>query len=148
MKFEQWRKQFNLFQDDKGIWRCRGRIQNAAVSYSTKHPILLHQDYPFTFLVAHKAHEDVLHNGVKETLTKIWIVRGRSLAKKIVQQCHVCRRYEGKPYSAPQPPPLPHFRVEEVSLLLSWGVILLDLSTSRVRTDRRRSGFTSLHAVW
>ena len=118
-KFEQWMRQLDLFRDDKGVWRCRGRIQNAAVSYSTKHPALLHKDHPFTFLVTRKAHEDVLHNGVKETLTEIrskfWIVRGRSLAKKIVQQCRVCRRHEGKPYSAPQPPPLPTFRVEEAS---------------------------------
>ena len=24
--FENWRKQFGLFLDDHGIWRCRGRI--------------------------------------------------------------------------------------------------------------------------
>ena len=118
-KFEQWRKQLDLFQDEEGVWRCRGRIQNAAVSYSTKHPILLHRDHHFTLLVTLRAHEQVLHNGVKETLTEIrsrfWIVRGRSLAKKIIQQCHVWRRHEGKPYSAPQPPPLPVFRVEEAS---------------------------------
>ena len=118
-KFEQWSRQLDLFQDNKGVWRCRGRILNAAVLYSTKHLVLLHRNHPFTFLVTRKAHEQVLHNGVKETLTEIrgrfWIVRGRSLAKKIVQQCRVCRRHEGKPYSVPQPPPLPVFRVEEAS---------------------------------
>ncbi len=77
-KFEQWRRQLYLFQDDKGVWRCRGSIQNAAVPYSTKHPVLLHKDHPSTFLVTQKAHEQVLHNGVKETLTQLrsrfWIV--------------------------------------------------------------------------
>ena len=38
--FSQWKKQFNLFQDDDKLWRCRGRIQNANIS-STKNPILL-----------------------------------------------------------------------------------------------------------
>ena len=118
-KFEQWNRQLDLFQDEKGVWRCRGRIQNAAVSYSTKHPVLLHKDHHFTYLVTQKAHEQVLHNGVKETLTEIrsrfWIVRGRSLAQKIVRRCRVCRRHEGRSYSAPQPPPLPSFRVEEAS---------------------------------
>ena len=70
-KFEQWRRQLNLFQDEKGVWRCRGRIQNAAVSYATKYPVLLHKDHRFTFLVTQKALEQVLHNGVKETLTEI-----------------------------------------------------------------------------
>ena len=37
-KFAQWKRQFNLFQDDRSIWRSRG---NADVSYSTKYPILL-----------------------------------------------------------------------------------------------------------
>ena len=119
VRFEQWKRQLDLFQDNEGVWRCRGRIQNAAVPYTTKHPVLLHKNHPFTVLVTRKAHEQVLHNGVKETLTEIrgrfWIVRGRSLAKMIVQQCRVCRRHEGKPYSAPQPPPLPVFRVEEAS---------------------------------
>ena len=27
-KFEQWSRQLDLFQDNKGVWRCRGRIQN------------------------------------------------------------------------------------------------------------------------
>lgn len=40
-KFNYWQKQLDLFLDEKGVWRCRGRIQNAAVPYSTKNPILL-----------------------------------------------------------------------------------------------------------
>ena len=116
-KFEHWRRQLDLFQDENGVWRCRGRIENAAVPYSTKYPALLHKDHPFTSLLVWKAHGQVLHNGVKETLTELrsrfWIVRGRSLVKKLIQQCRICRRHEGKPYSAPQPPPLPLFRVEE-----------------------------------
>ena len=54
---------------------------------------------------------------MKETLTELrsrfWIIKGRSLVKKLIQQCRICRRHEGKPYSAPRPPPLPLFRVEE-----------------------------------
>ena len=44
--FQQWQRQLGLFQDESGLWRCRGRIQNAAVSYSTKHPITTTQDPP------------------------------------------------------------------------------------------------------
>ena len=38
--FHIWKKQFGLFLDDKGIWRCGGRIGNADVPSSTKFPIL------------------------------------------------------------------------------------------------------------
>ena len=33
--------------------------------------------------------------------------------KSIIRQCTVCMRYEGKPYKATHPPPLPEFRVRE-----------------------------------
>ena len=116
-KFEHWKRQLDLFQDESGVWRCRGRIENAVVPFSTKHPALLHKDHPVTSLLVWKAHGQVLHNGVKETLTELrsrfWIIKGRSLVKKLIQQCRICRRHEGKPYSAPRPPPLPLFRVEE-----------------------------------
>ena len=115
--FKQWQQQLDLFRDERGLWRCRGRIQNAGVPYCTKHPVLLHKDHHFTMLIVKQAHSRVLHGGVKETLaelrSKFWIVRGRNFVKSIIHQCYACRRYEGQPYSAPPPPPLPTFRVEE-----------------------------------
>ena len=40
--FAMWRSQFGLFQDEDGLWRCGGRLGNAAnISESTRHPILL-----------------------------------------------------------------------------------------------------------
>ena len=30
-QFDIWRKQFGLFLDEKGIWRCGGRLENAAI---------------------------------------------------------------------------------------------------------------------
>uniref|UniRef100_A0A1X7TGA5 DUF5641 domain-containing protein n=1 Tax=Amphimedon queenslandica TaxID=400682 RepID=A0A1X7TGA5_AMPQE len=40
-------------------------------------------------------------------------MRERSVIRKILRQCVVCRKTEGKHYSAPDPPPLPAFRVSE-----------------------------------
>ena len=70
-KFEHWKRQLDLFQDESGVWRCRGRIENAAIPFSTKHLALLHKDHPFTSLLVWRAHGQVLHNGVKETLTEL-----------------------------------------------------------------------------
>ena len=111
-----WKKQFMLFEDNDGIVRCRGRISFADnLSYSTKHPILLPSDHPLTTLYIRQAHERVLHNGTRETLTelraKFWVIRGRSTVRKIVHSCVTCRRHEGRPIKAPPPPPLPTFRV-------------------------------------
>ena len=73
-----------------------------------------------------RAHERVLHDGVKETLTevraKFWIVKGRSFVRQIIHRCVCCRRFEGKPYGAPPPPPLPTFRVKEQPPFTYTGV--------------------------
>ena len=39
--FDQLRSQLKLFLDDKGVWRCRGRLQYAELPYSVKNPVLL-----------------------------------------------------------------------------------------------------------
>ena len=65
--FPQWRRQFDLFRDDDNVWRCRGRIQNANVSFSTKHPVLLPRTHFLTTLFVRRAHERVMHGGVKAT---------------------------------------------------------------------------------
>ena len=135
--FKHWCRQLDLFQDETGLWRCKGKIQNAAVSYQTKHPILLLTNHHFTKLLVMEAHCWVLHNGVKETLTEIrarfWIIRGRSLVKMVIHQCRTCRRHEGMPYSAPRPP---HFHSFESRRHRHSHLLVLTLpgpSMSRVK---------------
>ncbi len=74
----------------------------------------------------HRAHERVFHNGIKETLTevrsKFWILKGRSLVRKLIYRCPVCRRFKGPRYSVPPPPPLPEFRVSEQPPFTFTGV--------------------------
>ena len=41
--FPIWKVQFGLFKDDDQMWRCGGRLQNADLSFSAKHPILLNK---------------------------------------------------------------------------------------------------------
>lgn len=65
--FRHWQQQLDLFQDERGVWRCGGRIQNAAVPYATKHPILLPKSHHITVLLVRQAHNRVLHNGVKDS---------------------------------------------------------------------------------
>jgi len=80
--FPTWKVQFGLFKDDRQIWRCGGRLQNAKLPFSTVH---LDQIHHLAKLIVTSAHSRVLHNGVKETLSevrgKFWILKGRSLVK-------------------------------------------------------------------
>jgi len=124
--FPMWRKQFGLYLDKKSLWRCQGRLENADLPIATKHPVLLPKHHPLTVLVIREAHERILHNGVKETLAEIrqryWIVQGRQVVRRVLLKCVICRRYEGLPQSAPQPPPLPQFRVKDDPAFTYVGV--------------------------
>ena len=40
-KLDQRRLSLGLFADDKGVYRCKGRLENAELRYQVKHPVLL-----------------------------------------------------------------------------------------------------------
>ena len=110
-------KQLHLYLDDTGCIRCGGRIHNAHVDDATKFPYLLPKKHHLTRLIVRDAHERHLHSGANATITyirqKFWIPAIRQAVNSVVRSCVSCRRVNGKPYRAPDPPPLPKVRVEE-----------------------------------
>ena len=109
--------QLHLFLDDKGIIRCEGRIENAAVTPEYKKPILLPTRHQFTDMVIKENHDTANHIGIKGTLNCIreryWILRGRQSVKRVLRKCITCKRLEGKPYPTPKPPHLPSWRTSD-----------------------------------
>ena len=125
-KFKNWEREFGVFSDPSGILRCGGRLGNADLSESQKHPALLDANHHVTSLIVRACHERVHHNGVKETLTELrsrfWIVRGRQVVKKLLHECTICRCLQGKPYSPPTAPSLPSFRITKEQPFTFTGV--------------------------
>ena len=113
-------------EEATGIWRCGGRLGNSDLSYDAQYPILLPRGHQFTLLVIRRAHQRVLHSGVKDTLTEIrsryWIPRGRGAVRQFIGRCVRCRRYSGSSYVPPPPPPLPEFRVQQSFPFSAVGV--------------------------
>lgn len=105
----------NLFIDEEGLIRCKGRINKCKLSYFSKNPILLHQHNHFTQLIVHKTHEEIHHMGVAQTLNTIrkvfWIPKGRRTVKSLIGSCITCRRIHARPFKTPDPPDLPEERV-------------------------------------
>ena len=60
-----------------------------------------------TELLIRERHDHVHHNGVRETLNAIrethWVLKGRVAVKRVIRKCTICRRYDGKPFTAPPP---------------------------------------------
>ena len=111
-------RQLKVYKDEHGLLRCRGRIGNAHVSDAVKYPFLLPTTHKLTTLIVTDAHANQLHAGVNITITHLrqtyWIPRIRQCVRAILRKCVTCRKSVGKPYSIPDPPPLPQERVQSV----------------------------------
>ena len=86
-------RQLRLFIDTDGILRSRGRIENAHIKETTKHPFLLTTKHRLTTLIVMDAHENQLHGGVNSTVTQLrqtyWIPRIRQCVKHSKQMCYL-----------------------------------------------------------
>ena len=115
-----------MFEDKENIIRCHGRIQESPLPYDTKFPILLPSNRQLTELIVLRSHEEVMHNGVRETLTQVrskyWITKGRQVVRKILSKCNICRRLEGLSYGNPEAPLLPEFRLSSDFAFSKIGV--------------------------
>ena len=118
--------QLNLFLDNDGFIRCRGRLENAATDYDAKYPLLLPRHHHFTELLVKEAHSMVQHAGLNVTTTfirqRFWIPKIRQMVKRIIHSCVPCLKVSGKPFQHPQIPRLPKCRLQEASPFTITGV--------------------------
>lgn len=87
-------KQLALFVDKEGLIRVGGRLQFAAISYSSKHPMLFPPNHPFTLTLFSYLHRKHLHVGPKTLLAisreLVWTVNGITVAKRVCAMCIQC----------------------------------------------------------
>ncbi|CAB3999738.1 Hypothetical predicted protein [Paramuricea clavata] len=70
------KNRLGLFDDTKGIIRCKGRLANAEISYEEKYPAIIPRKHHFTTITIRDCHSRVGHNGVRETLAEFRYVFG------------------------------------------------------------------------
>ena len=61
-------QQFGLFLDEKNVLRYKGRVNESTLSLSAKLPTLLPSKHGFAELVIRNNHEQVKHDGIRNTL--------------------------------------------------------------------------------
>ncbi len=112
--------------DHDGILICRGRLQCSELNMNAKFPIVLPNDNHFTNLVIMHCHEQVFHCKVKGTLAELrsrfWVTQGRQYVKKVIKNCFICKKLEGKSFGSPPIAPLPDFRVSQALPFSKVGV--------------------------
>ena len=101
-------------------------MSNSMLPSFAQNPILLHNTHHLTKLLVLEAHECVLHDGVRETLSELrsqcWLVQGRQIIKKLLCGCVTCPKLEGKHCRGMPPPPLPEYRVSQTRPFQATGV--------------------------
>ena len=119
-------RQLRLFLDADGLLRCGGHIHNAPVSEATKFPYLLPSKHLLSRLIILDIHVRICHSGTTATVTALrqsyWIPAARQYIKSILCHCVTCRKVTGRPYLAPDPPPLPRLRTQDVHPFTFTGV--------------------------
>ena len=100
-KVKDWKDQYKDEKD--GIIRIVGRLTQCPLSYDENHPMLLPGDHNISKLVIKDSHNRVFYAGRERThcevRRRLWIVRGRNLVRKTVNDCLTCRRLRQYSYT-------------------------------------------------
>ena len=107
--FPQDQLRLNLQPNEDGVLECRGRVQGF-------YPIYIPGSSLWARKFVEHAHKSTLHGGVGLTMVKVrerhWIPRLRRLAKRVIKDCHGCKRFHAIAYASPPPANLPTTRTE------------------------------------
>lgn len=101
----------------EGIICLGGRLGEAVdLTYNEKHPIILGKLFRISKLLMIRSHSQVKHGGIADTTTQLreryWLTAGRQLARTIVKDCTICKRFKAKLGEVPTAP-LPSDRISE-----------------------------------
>ena len=92
---------FHPFLDSKGLLRVGGRIHQADLQYSKRHPLLLPANHALTKLLISSEHRRLLHAGptlVSASLSRRFcVLNNRRVVRSIVRSCVKCRKTEATP---------------------------------------------------
>ena len=123
--FEKTRINLGLVKEDE-IYICRCRLANSNLELQSKFPIILPRNHRFTHLVILDCHKRVHHLKVGGTLAELrsrfWVPKGRQCVKKVIKPCFCCKLLDSKAFNAPEPAPLPDFRVTEAPAFSQVGI--------------------------
>jgi hypothetical protein len=98
----------NLFLDESGVLRSRGRLEKCTyLADDVRNPLLLPKTSHLTNLFIWDAHFRCKHLGLGSTLnflrnSGIWIPAGRSVIKRVLAQCITCRKLNGRAFKYPR----------------------------------------------
>ena len=113
------------YLDEFGVLRVGGRLRNARIPESQKHPVLLPSRHHVTDLIIRETHDRLFHAGVRTTLYTVrhrfWLVDGTTQVKRIIHRCVECLRRRPTPMNSKMSD-LPPSRVQQCPVFSHVGV--------------------------
>ncbi|XP_047543301.1 uncharacterized protein LOC125075637 [Vanessa atalanta] len=113
------------FLDKNEMIRVGGRLQNANIAESSRHPIIIPPKVHVAKLLVKEAHIKTLHGGIQLMMayirSKYWIINLKNEIKKCIRTCKVCIVDKAK-ISTQEMGQLPYVRVNEHRAFLNTGV--------------------------
>ena len=89
------------FMGDDGLLRVSGRLDRAELSFDAKLPAIIPSKHHIVDLLIRHYHEREGHSGARAVLAAIqqelWILRGRSRIRWIIDKCVICRKKYAPP---------------------------------------------------
>ena len=81
-------------EEESGLLRMKGRIENSQLTEDEKHPIILPHQSHIVRLIVEDTHQTELCAGVEQTLIALrneyWVTHARSLVKNVKKSCLQC----------------------------------------------------------
>lgn len=124
-------RQLNLFLDNDGLWRAKGRLGKSGLNFDAINPIFLSRKSPMAKLLVLDAHHYLLHAGVELVhcflRCRFWIPKGRNFIRNVLfhnflTKCITCLKFSGKHFEYPAAPDLPDFRCRGDAAFLHVGI--------------------------
>ena len=122
---------WDLVQFRDKIWRCKGRIEHSSVPDETIYPIYIPRQANISKLILRNLHQKSHHAGPTILLAlfrkRFWTPRTKRLIHDTIYsnpftKCGLCAISRLKPYSNPNEPPLPKFRLERSYPFANTGI--------------------------
>lgn len=86
---------------ETGVVVVGGRLRNAPLQDSAKHPVMLPGKCHVVTLIVRKIHEDSGHAGREHVLALLrehyWVIGARQVVRRVLSQCFVCKRNSAAP---------------------------------------------------
>lgn len=113
------------FCDNHGLLRVGGRLTNAPLGESARHPVILPANSEITRLIITDTHQKVFHSGLERTLCELreqyWVPKMRSVVKRLLRKCAFCHKRRAKP-QPPRMADLPEARFDMSRPFSSVGI--------------------------